>query len=47
MLVAWRILHEARAFYIVDRGFLDFEQLIRFHETGSEHKHQPTLARLL
>jgi hypothetical protein len=26
---------EPGAFYIVDRGFLDFERLFRFHEAGS------------
>jgi hypothetical protein len=28
-------LPEHGAFYIMDRGFLDFERLYRFHEAGS------------
>jgi hypothetical protein len=30
-----QLLPEAGAFYIMDRGFLDFERLYRFHEAGS------------
>ena len=30
-----QLLPEPGAFYIVDRGFLDFERLFRFHEAGS------------
>jgi hypothetical protein len=30
-----RLLPEPGAFYIMDRGFLDFERLYRFHEAGS------------
>ena len=30
-----QLLPEAGAFYIMDRGFLDFERLFRFHEAGS------------
>ena len=30
-----QLLPEPGAFYIVDRGFLDFERLYRFHEAGS------------
>jgi IS4 transposase len=29
------LLPEAGAFYIMDRGFLDFERLYRFHQAGS------------
>ena len=28
-------MHEVGAFYVMDRGFLDFERLYRFHEAGS------------
>ena len=30
-----QLLPEAGAFYIMDRGFLDFERLYRFHQAGS------------
>ena len=30
-----QLLPEPGAFYIMDRGFLDFERLYRFHEAGS------------
>jgi hypothetical protein len=30
-----QLLPEAGAFYIIDRGFIDFERLYRFHEAGS------------
>jgi hypothetical protein len=30
-----QLLPEAGAFYVIDRGFLDFERLYRFHEAGS------------
>ena len=30
-----QLMPEPGAFYIVDRGFLDFERLFRFHEAGS------------
>ena len=30
-----RLIPEAGAFYIMDRGFLDFERLFRFHAAGS------------
>ena len=30
-----QLLPESGVFYIVDRGFLDFERLFRFHEAGS------------
>src|ERR1700719_2569876 len=30
-----QLLPEPGAFYIIDRGFLDFERLFRFHEAGS------------
>ena len=30
-----QLLPEVGAFYIMDRGFLDFERLYRFHEAGS------------
>ena len=30
-----QLLPEAGAFYIIDRGFLDFERLYRFHQAGS------------
>jgi len=30
-----RLLPEPGAFYIMDRGFLDFERLYRFHQAGS------------
>ena len=30
-----QLLPEAGAFYILDRGFLDFERLYRFHQAGS------------
>jgi hypothetical protein len=30
-----QLLPEPGAFYIMDRGFLDFERLFRFHEAGS------------
>lgn len=30
-----QLLPEAGAFYIVDRGFLDYERLYRFHQAGS------------
>ena len=30
-----QLMPEPGAFYIVDRGFLDFERLFRFHEVGS------------
>ena len=30
-----QLLPEAGAFYVMDRGFLDFERLFRFHEAGS------------
>ena len=30
-----QLLPEPGAFYIIDRGFLDFERLYRFHEAGS------------
>ena len=30
-----QLLPEAGAFYIMDRGFLDFERLYRFHKAGS------------
>ena len=29
------LLPEPGAFYVMDRGFLDFERLYRFHEAGS------------
>jgi len=30
-----RLIPESGAFYIMDRGFLDFERLYRFHQTGA------------
>jgi len=30
-----QLLPEPDAFYVMDRGFLDFERLYRFHEAGS------------
>ncbi len=30
-----QLLPEPGAFYIMDRGFLDFERLYRFHQAGS------------
>ena len=30
-----QLLPEAGAFYVMDRGYLDFERLYRFHEAGS------------
>ena len=30
-----QLLPEPGAFYIMDRGFLDFQRLYRFHEAGS------------
>ncbi len=30
-----QLLPEPGAFYVMDRGFLDFERLYRFHEAGS------------